>query len=66
MKYLDILNVKHGDFGIYHNVIRDYICVIDCGTTQPDSRLYTNCLTPRRVINYLSKQIASVSEREIF
>jgi len=45
------LNVKHGDFGIFED--NNYICILDCGTSQPNSylKIYP-CLTPKLVISH--------------
>jgi len=59
MKFIDIVNVKHGDFGIYYNTEQGYICVLDCGTSQPNSCLHTSCLTPKRIIDSVSYRISS-------
>jgi len=66
MKFIDIFNVKHGDFGVYYNIEQDYICVLDCGTSQPNSCLHTGCLTPKRIIDFVSHRIlSSISKRDI-
>ena len=66
MKLIDTFNVKHGDFGVYHDIEQDYVCVLDCGTSQPNSCLHTGCLTPKRIINFVSHRISSsTSERDI-
>jgi ribonuclease BN (tRNA processing enzyme) len=61
MKFIDIFNVKHGDFGVYYNTDQNYSCILDCGTSQPNSCLHTNCLTPSKLINLVSYQISSFS-----
>jgi hypothetical protein len=61
MKFIDIFNVKHGDFGVYFNTDQNYSCILDCGTSQPNSCLHTNCLTPGKLINLVSYQISSFS-----
>lgn len=56
---MNIFNVKHGDFGVYYDTEQDYICVLDCGTTQQDLRLHTCCLTPEKLIDFESGRISS-------
>lgn len=51
MKYLDVFNVKHGDFGVYHDLSGNYLCLLDCGSTQLNSGLHTACLTPQEIID---------------
>lgn len=69
MKLIDIFNVKHGDFGVYHDPEQNYICVLDCGTSQQNSCLHTGCLTPKRIINFIGHRISSstssTSKRDI-
>ena len=65
MKLIDIFNVKHGDFGVYKNIKEEYICVLDCGTSQPKSRLHTSCLTPKRIINIVSYKLSSFNTKDI-
>lgn len=51
MPQVRFLNVKHGDFGIFED--NNYICILDCGTSQPNSYLKVYpCLTPKLVISH--------------
>lgn len=59
MKFIDIFNVKHGDFGVYYDIDHNYTCVLDCGTSQPNSCLHNTCLTPRKIIDIICNRISS-------
>lgn len=60
MKCIEIFNVKHGDFGVYYDTEQDYICTLDCGTSQQKLRLHTCCLTPKKLIDFESSRISSL------
>jgi len=34
MPEIRFINVKHGDFGIFEDLLEEYLCVWDCGTSQ--------------------------------
>lgn len=60
-----MFNVKHGDFGIYSDIDQSYICVLDCGTSQPYSSLHTSCLTPKGIISLVTDRISLFLRRDI-
>jgi len=65
MKYMNIFNVKHGDFGVYYDTEQDYSCTLDCGTSQQKLRLHTCCLTPKKLIDFESSRISSHGTKDI-
>lgn len=65
MKFIEIFNVKHGDFGVYHDLKKNYVCVLDCGSLQQNMRLHNSSLTPNDVIERESGKVASIPMRDI-
>jgi len=65
MKVMEIYNVKHGDFGAYLDCDKDYSCVLDCGSSQSQSRLHTACTTPTRIMGGVSQIINSTKKRDL-
>ena len=47
---LEIYNVKHGDFGIYYGN-NGYFCVLDCGSSQRQSKFRNSNDTPLIMVN---------------
>lgn len=65
MPYMEIYNVKHGDFGVYYDLEKDYACVIDCGTSQPNDLLKLSLMTPKDIIASVARNLGKFNKRDI-
>ncbi len=64
MNYINIFNVKHGDFGIFHDQ-GNYMCILDCGSSQSKSGLKTACTTPVNLIDLVSTNFINYKHKEL-